>query len=82
VHPGAARVAAVTGGDPERWALDGGEDFELLAAVERRAFAHLATRFRQRFGRALEAVGTVSEGAGVRLADGTAVTPSGWDHLR
>jgi thiamine-monophosphate kinase len=82
VHPGAARLAALTGGDPERWALDGGEDFELLASIERRAFAHLATRFRQRFGRRLEAVGTVTEGSGIRLADGSPVVPSGWDHLR
>jgi thiamine-monophosphate kinase len=82
VHPAARRVAELTGADPERWALDGGEDFELLAAIERRAYPHLATRFKQRFGRELARVGSVAEGAGVRLANGTPIVPSGWDHLR
>jgi len=46
----ARRVARLTRDDPERWALDGGEDFELLVAVERRAFAHLAARLAARYG--------------------------------
>jgi thiamine-monophosphate kinase len=82
VHPAAARVAALTGDDPESWALGGGEDFELLAAIEKRAFGHLAGRFRAHFGRELVRVGRVTEGAGVRLASGSVVPPSGWDHLR
>ena len=82
VDEGARRVAALAGADAERWALEGGEDFELLAAVERRAFAHLALRFRARFGRELLRAGSVTADGGVRLAGGIAVTAAGWDHLR
>jgi thiamine-monophosphate kinase len=81
-HPGARRAAARTGDDPERWALHGGEDFELLVAVEKRAFGHLAVRFRAHLGRELLRVGTITAESGVRLADGTPVVPGGWDHLR
>jgi thiamine-monophosphate kinase len=82
VHEGARRVAARTGDDPKRWALDGGEDFELLVAVEKRAFGHLAARFRAHTGREMLRVGTITAEPGVHLADGTPVTPAGWDHLR
>ena len=81
VHDAARRVAARTGDDAERWALDGGEDFELLVSVEKRAFGYLAARFRSHTGRELVRVGTITAESGVRLADGTAVTPGGWDHL-
>ena len=82
VHAAARRVAAHTGDDAERWALDGGEDFELLVSVEKRAFGHLAARFRAHTGRELLRVGTIATGSGVRLADGSAVATGGWDHLR
>ena len=82
VHPGARRVGEITGDDPAVWALGGGEDFELLVSVDKRAFEHLAGRFRTRFGRELLAVGRMTGEGGVRRADGTPVTPSGWDHLR
>jgi thiamine-monophosphate kinase len=78
----ARAVAALHGDDPESYALDGGEDYELLVAVKPRAFAYLAGRFRTRFGREMLRVGTFSEGAGVRLANGTVLARSGWDHLR
>jgi thiamine-monophosphate kinase len=82
VDPVAAGLAAAAGGDPERWALEGGEDFELLVAVGTRAFPHLAGRFRARFGRELLPVGVASSEPGLRRADGTPVTSAGWDHLR
>jgi thiamine-monophosphate kinase len=82
VHPAARHVAKHTGDDAETWALGGGEDFELLASIDKRAFAHLAGRFRTHFGRELIPVGRITEGGGVRLADGTPVAPTGWDHLR
>ncbi|HYZ17139.1 MAG TPA: thiamine-phosphate kinase, partial [Candidatus Acidoferrum sp.] len=78
----ARAVAARTGDDPERYALDGGEDFELLVTIGKRGFAYLASRFEARFGRALLRIGTITEGAGVRLANGEAIAPSGWDHVR
>jgi thiamine-monophosphate kinase len=80
---GAARaVAERAGTDAERWALDGGEDFELLIAVGARAFSHLAARFRARFHRPLLRVGVATAEAGVRRADGSPVAGAGWDHLR
>jgi thiamine-monophosphate kinase len=82
VHAASRRVAARTGDDADTWARDGGEDFELLVAIEKRAFRHLAARFAARFGRALIAIGRITEGAGVRQANGVAIDPSGWDHLR
>jgi thiamine-monophosphate kinase len=82
VHEAARTVATACGGDAEAWALGGGEDFELLVAVEKRAFPHLAGRFRAHFGRPLLAVGRLTEETGVRGADGAPVAPSGWDHLR
>ena len=82
VHPGARAVAARLGEDPERYALDGGEDFELIAALDKRAFPHLAHRFRLRFGRELAAVGTITAEPGLRRGDGRPVEPGGWDHLR
>jgi thiamine-monophosphate kinase len=82
VHPGARRVAALTGDDPERWALDGGEDFELLVTVEKRAFAHLAVRLAATTGEQLVRIGTITAEPGVRRADGTPIPPAGWDHFR
>jgi thiamine-monophosphate kinase len=82
VHSGARRVARLTRDDPERWALDGGEDFELLVTVERRAFTHLAARLAAASGEQLLRGGTITVEPGVRRADGTAIPPAGWDHLR
>jgi thiamine-monophosphate kinase len=82
VHPAATAVAALTGDDPEGWALNGGEDFELLAAIDRHAFAHLADRFLKHTGRPLLRVGRVVAEAGIRRLDGTPVEPAGWDHVR
>ena len=82
IDEGARAVAQRTGDDPERYALDGGEDFELLAAVDKRAYAHLAARFRAHFAKDLQRIGTFTEGAGVRFANGVAIVPAGWDHLR
>jgi len=82
VSEDARAVAQLLGADPVQWALDGGEDFELLVAVATRAFSHLANRFHARFGRPLLRVGVATVEGGVRFADGRAVTSAGWDHLR
>jgi thiamine-monophosphate kinase len=80
--PATRAIAAACGADAERWALDGGEDFELIVAVATRAFGHLAGRFRARFGRELLRIGLATGEPGVRRASGDTVEPAGWDHLR
>lgn len=81
----AAAMAAARGENAQAYALAGGEDYELLVAVQPRAFGYLRARFLKRFGRPLLAVGRVREGSGAFLhADGgeEPLAPTGWDHLR
>lgn len=82
VHTAARAVAELAGDDAESYALDGGEDFELIAAIAPRAFAYLAARYRAHFNRDLIRVGTFTDGSGVRRASGAPVARAGWDHLR
>ncbi len=82
VHPGVAAAAALGADDPLAYALDGGEDYELIAAIDARAFSYLAARFAGRFGRPLERVGTVESEMGLRDPGGMPLIAAGWDHLR
>ncbi len=81
VAESARAIAQRAGADAERWALDGGEDFELLISVASRAFSHLAGRFHARFGRPLLRVGVATAEPGVRRANGDPIARAGWDHL-
>ena len=81
VAASARAIAQRVGADAERWALDGGEDFELLVSVASRAFTHLAGRFHARFGRPLLPVGIATAEPGLRRADGSTIERTGWDHL-
>jgi len=76
----AIAVAEAKHEDPERFALAGGEDFELLVAIRPRAFAHLARRYETRFKRPLFKVGTLSEGSEIRWR-GSQLERTGWDHF-
>jgi len=71
--------------DPMDLMLNGGDDYELLAAIEPRAFKHVADGFRKRFGRPLAALGRFAPGDGRvwidRLGKREAVAPAGYDHL-
>ncbi|MDP9111289.1 MAG: AIR synthase-related protein, partial [Candidatus Eremiobacteraeota bacterium] len=72
------------GEDAERFALAGGEDFELLIAVANRAFTYVAGRFKRHFGRDLYRVGEVRTGTGVfrTTANGEEVLErAGWEHF-
>lgn len=85
VAQSAQAIAQSRGEDAQTFALAGGEDYELLVAVNARAFGYLSSRFRKRFGRALLAVGRMREGSGVFVHKGgreEALAPAGWDHLR
>jgi thiamine-monophosphate kinase len=78
----ASDVASLLGNPraTEHWALHGGEDFELLVAIEKRSFAHLAWRYRAHFGRDLVRLGSFTSEPGVRFSD-RPIEPHGWDHL-
>jgi thiamine-monophosphate kinase len=78
-------VGAAAGEDGRTYALDGGEDFELIVAVAPRAFAHLARRFALRFGRPLRSIGRLDAATGLRLHEAAQpereLVPAGWDHF-
>jgi thiamine-monophosphate kinase len=74
-------VAELLGDEPELYALDGGEDFALIAVVAASAFGYLAARFAQRFGTPLIRVGTIGASAGLRRSGGATIVAAGWDHL-
>lgn len=85
VSQSAAQAANARGEDPAAYALAGGEDFELLIAVNARAFRHLSERFYKRFGRPLHRVGVARQGSGiVRVKGGAeeALAATGWDPFR
>ena len=72
-------------GNPLELMLYGGDDYELLAAVDPRAYQHLARRFKARFGRELWVAGRFEQGDGKlwTLEDGNRRehAPRGYDHL-
>jgi thiamine-monophosphate kinase len=86
VAPGARAVAEALSVDPVTYALAGGEEYELIVAVAPRAFAHLAERFRTRFGRPLLRVGRLRAGDGVAVRNSSGeeepLAQMGWDHFR
>ncbi len=80
VNPSARAAAEILQVDPQRYALAGGEDFELLLAVRPRAYRQVAHRFERRFGRALHRIGTLREEPSVEF-EGAPLPPGGWDHF-
>jgi thiamine-monophosphate kinase len=85
VAEAAAMVARAAGEDPRSYALDGGEDFELIVALAPRAFRHLTRAYARHFGAELHAIGHLTAEPGLRLIDAGAsreLVSAGWDHLR
>lgn len=81
----AAAMAHARGEDPQTYALAGGEEYELLVAVEARAFGYLSSRFQKKFGRPLLAVGRFREGSGLYASKAgreEVLESTGWDHLK
>ncbi|MFY9720355.1 MAG: thiamine-phosphate kinase [Candidatus Cybelea sp.] len=76
----ARAIAQRLGEDAERFALAGGEDFELLVAVRPRAFRYLAARFERRFKKTLFRIGALQSEPGVRWR-GAPLDRLGWDHF-
>ena len=79
-------LAGRLGLDPLRWALTGGEDFELLFCVEAEAAGQIARRAEDELALPVTAIGEVTDGQGVRVLrpDGTdlALGETGWDQFR
>ncbi len=80
VAPCARWFAQRIGEEPQRFALAGGEDFELLVAIRARAFAHVAQRYEARFKSPLYRIGVLRAAHGV-VWNGVALERSGWDHF-
>ena len=74
-------LAEERGVDAEACILGGGEDYELLAALEPGGADALCADFEANHGLPLCIVGRFSEGIGVRL-DGAPVEAAGFDHFR
>src|SRR5581483_429534 len=80
VASSAALAATALREDPERYALAGGEDFELLVAIAPRAFAHLSRRFEAHFQRPLFRIGRLRAEPGIEFR-GEPLARTGWDHF-
>jgi thiamine-monophosphate kinase len=81
----ACEMARARGEDPQGYALAGGEDFELLVAVNARALGYLRSRFQKHFKRPLLPIGHFREGSGLLVSKGgreEVLEPTGWDHLQ
>jgi thiamine-monophosphate kinase len=80
--PAVAAAAAAMALPPARFAAEGGEDYELLAALPAPFGAAEAELFRRECGLALTRIGGVSHGAGVTFRlGGEAIRLSGFDHF-
>lgn len=84
VAPSARAAAEALGLDPLDYALAGGEDFELIVAIEHRAYSYLAARFEKRFKRPLYRIGVFRPEPGIVLVkDGNdcELARAGWEHF-
>jgi thiamine-monophosphate kinase len=71
------------GVSPQRFAAEGGEDYELLAALPPAFDVDSAHAFTRESGLALTRVGSVAAGSGVRaVQEGRVVALQGYDHFR
>lgn len=86
VHSDVQAIATREKVDPLEFVLNGGDDYELLAAIERRASRHVAHAFSRRFGRPLVICGRFVKGDGrvwiERDGRREALPERGYDHLR
>lgn len=80
VAPAACAAAAAIGEPAQAYALAGGEEYELIVAIDARAFAYLADRYRARFRDELRAIGTLRREPGLVAGDGkTPLGRTGWE---
>jgi len=80
-HPALAEA----GVDPVEAVLNGGDDYELLVAVDHRAYSFVARTFERRFGRPLAVIGRFGPGTGrvwiEQRGKREPLPPRGYDHL-
>jgi thiamine-monophosphate kinase len=86
VHPAVLQLASrLSNAHPLELALEGGEDFELVATMPEETVAPAATTLNERFGTPLTEIGEIREGSGLIAVDpdGTErpILPKGWDHF-
>lgn len=85
VAPALGELDALLGADGLRLALEGGEDYELLATIPQKALGQAQATLQERFATRLTDIGIVTEGEGLTAVDGHgSVRPleeRGWDHL-
>ncbi len=83
IAAGVRDVAAVTGREPTRLALHGGEDYELLATLPPERFDSARSSVERASGLTLTRIGeAVSDGAvEIRLPGGELLEPGGFDQL-
>ena len=71
--------------DPLTLALEGGEDYELLATMPPTAVSGAASKLAERFGTQLTDVGEIREGRGLVAIESDGMErplePRGWDHF-
>lgn len=74
------RLACSLGKDPVSLALNGGEEYELLACIPPRIYSRIALRLRKRSVK-LTAIGQVRQGRGVRVSGSPVTGSCGFDHF-
>ena len=71
---------------PCDWALNGGEDFELLLTAKRGAFDPIVKDFEETFGLPLTKIGIIVEGKDILLVEESGekyfLEPRGYNHFR
>ncbi|MFQ3610018.1 MAG: thiamine-phosphate kinase [Fimbriimonadales bacterium] len=85
VHPAASRYAETVGEEPARFALKGGEDYELLVCADPQTAQRLIQQLPAETGTPLTWIGVVEAGDALWLEDGagnrTPFDLQGWSHF-
>lgn len=81
VSPEMRAYAAVLGCPPERYALSGGEDYELALTLSPGVAEAVCARFSKNFDIPIACIGQVRKGAAETLVDEKPVVRGGFDHF-
>lgn len=89
ISPACMEAARVVGANATNWAMEGGEDYELLFTASPESSAEIQRIVEERAGTRCHVLGRVldeAEGMRIRLENGTTTALSeksaGWDHFR